>query len=213
MNREDMDSELDVWLNRAAAEYSKAEIRPGFETRIIAKLNGRPAKRRWHFRIIPITAAVAAILFLSIYLLRNQFQDRGTAEIASEQHSGSAAIPAADVHFAGKHARHLDSGQLNTPILESSTKQSEQRQVSPKARETKGGRFLSSGLSDQERYLIAFVRVKSEEASQDSPEKSIFNPLQIKEMQIHAFQIQSLEISSFEIDALPMTTPGSEEQL
>jgi hypothetical protein len=211
MNREELDRELDVWLDRAAAEYSKAEIRPGFETRIIEKLNSRLAKRRWHFRWIPIATAVAATLLFSVYLLRNQFQDRGTSEIASERHPGSAAVPAANADFAGKYARRSDSGQSNTPILRSSTKESARHQVPPKAREAEGGRFLSSGLSDRERYLIAFAQAISKETSQDIPEKTVLNPLQIPEAKIPEFQVQDFEISSFEIKALPITTPESEE--
>lgn len=76
MNRDELDKELDEWLDRAAVEYGKAEIRPGFETRILAKLKGRLAKRRLHLPWIPVAAAFAAILFFSVYLHRNQSEDR-----------------------------------------------------------------------------------------------------------------------------------------
>ena len=64
MNREELDRELDKWLDQAAAEYGKAEIQPGFEARIIAKLNRRLLSRSWNFRRIPAAAAIAIILFL-----------------------------------------------------------------------------------------------------------------------------------------------------
>jgi hypothetical protein len=213
MNREELDRELDKWLDRAAAEYRKAEIRPGFENRIIAKLNSRPERKRWHFHWIPAAAAVLVILGLSAYLLRNQFQNQGTTEVAIERHPGSAAVPAANADFAGKYAKRLGSSQSAAPIFESSTKRSVRRPAFVKAREAKGERFLSSGISDQERYLIAFVREISKEKSQDMPEQNLFEPLQIPKAQIPAFQIENFEISSFEIEALPKTIPGSEEEL
>ena len=109
MNREELDKELDDWLDQAVAGYGKADARPGFEARAIANLNARLEKNKWYFRWIPIAAAAAAVLFFSIYALRNNFQDHGTAEIASirpaepksglEQsfdrgHARNAAVPA-----------------------------------------------------------------------------------------------------------------------
>jgi hypothetical protein len=208
MNRKELDRELDEWLDRTATDYGKAEMRPGFEHRIITKLRNEPERKAWRFPWIPVAAAVAVLLCFSAYLLRNQFQNQGITEVAIERHSGSATVPSANAGFVGNHAGSLLVSKLNSPILESTTKRSVRRQAVPKAMETLGGRFLSSGLSDQERYLIAFVREKSKEKSQDIPDKNIFEPLQIP-----AFQIESFEISSFEIDALPTMFPGSEEEL
>jgi hypothetical protein len=208
MNREELDRELDKWLDRTATDYGKAEIRPGFEHRIIARLYSRPEKRQWHFHWISVTAAVVVLLCLSAYWLRNQFQNQGTAEITSARPNGNAAVPAAKADFASQYAKRMGSNQANALIPESSTKESARRQAIPKAREAIRGRFLSSKLSDQERYLIAFVRDMSKEKSKDMPEQTLFEPLQIP-----TFQIESFEISSFEIEALPETIPGSEEEL
>jgi len=213
MNREELNRGMDEWLDRAADEYGKAEIRPGFETRIIAKLNSRFSKSQRHIRWMPIAAAVAAILSVSTYLLHNQFQDRATTEIASERHTGSAAVPAGKIDFAGKPARRLTPSQLNAPIPEASTTGNARRQALPKAGEAERSRFLSSGLSDQERNLIAFVQALSKATSRDIPEKSLSDPMQITGMQIPEFQIRDFEISPFKIEALPITTPGSEEPL
>jgi hypothetical protein len=198
MNREELDKELDEWLDRAAAEYGKADARPGFEARAIANLNGRLEKSKWYFRWIPIAAAVAAVLFFSIYALRNNFQDHGKAEIASikpaepksgpkqsfdQGPAGNAVVPAAK-----KPARGLHSSQPS-------------------------GRFLSSGLSDQERYLIAFARAASEQNITGLSEDQKFEPLQIPEMEIPEFNLPDFEITSFEIEELHTPTPGSEEKL
>jgi hypothetical protein len=212
MNREELDRELDKWLDRAAAEYGMAETQPGFEARIIAKLNRRLNSRRWYFSRIPAAAAVAAILFLSIYLIHNQSKDHRTTEISSARYPGSGAAPAASADFAGKHVGRSGPALSDVP-LESSTKRSVQRHGSPKAREVKEGRFLSSGLSDRERYLIAFVRALSTEKSQDALEKTLSDPLQIKDAHVPAFKIQDFDISPFEIEVSPTPTPGNEEQL
>ena len=65
MNREELDRELDEWLDRASAEYGTAETRPGFEARVIANVNSRLEKRRWRFRWLSLaTAATAAVIIL-----------------------------------------------------------------------------------------------------------------------------------------------------
>ena len=67
MSREELDRKLDEWLDRAADEYGRTEIRPGFEARIIASVNSSSEKRTWHFHWAPIAAAIAAALFLGAY--------------------------------------------------------------------------------------------------------------------------------------------------
>jgi hypothetical protein len=198
MNREELEKQLDDWLDQAAAGYGSTEARSGFEARIIANLNGRLKKRRWYYHWIPIAATVTALLFFSIYALRINFQDHGTAEIASirpavpksgpEQSlnrspAGNAAVPAAK-----SHAKRLRSVQSN-------------------------GRFLSSGLSDQERYLIAFARAASEQNITGLSEDHKFEPLQIPELEIPEFDIPDFEIKSFEIEGLHASTLENEEKL
>ena len=191
MNREELEKQLDDWLDQAASGYGSTEARSGFEARIIANLNSRLKKRRWYYHWIPIAATVTAFLFFSIYALRINFQDHGTAEIASirpavpksgpEQSlerspAGNAAVPAAKSHAKRRRSSHPS------------------------------GRFLSSGLSDQERCLIAFARAASEQNIAGLSGERRFEPVQIPE-----FEIQEFEIASFEIEASPAPTPGNEE--
>ncbi len=93
MNREELDRELDQWLDRATSEYGRAEIRPGFESRIIANVNSRWEKRKWHFRWIPVAAAIAAILIFSPFLLRKGFQERQIADISAERPPKPKSLP------------------------------------------------------------------------------------------------------------------------
>ena len=70
----------------------------------------------------------------------------------------------------------------------------------------------------QERYLMAYVRAKSAELSDDVEEHSAYDPLNIKplqleEAQIDEVQIEDFEISTFEIDASPFFPSESEDQL
>lgn len=112
----------------------------------------------------------------------------------------------------------MDSSQSKAPIAESSTIGDARQDDYRKAREAKGGRFMSSGLSNRERYLIAYVQARSKAPVPDISAKTVFdpleiNPLKIEEAQIPEFRIKDFEISSFEIKVTPITTPGSEEQI
>jgi hypothetical protein len=141
---------------------------------------------------------VTAVLFFSIYALRHNFQDYGTAEITSigpaEPKSGPE--PSLDRNPAGNAA---------VPAAKKPPRPQRSNQPS--------GRFLSSGLSDQERYLIAFARAASEQNIIGLSDNHDFEPLQIPELEIPAFKIPAFEITSFEIEDLHAPTPGSEEKL
>ena len=73
MNREELDRELDEWLDRASAEYGTAEARPGFEARVIANVNSRLAKRRLRFGWVSLATAATAALIFSCYALLTAF--------------------------------------------------------------------------------------------------------------------------------------------
>ena len=203
MKREELEKQLDEWLDRAAAEYGNMEARPGFETRTIANVPYRLQRRKWLFRWIPVSAAVTAILVFFVYVLRTEFLYHGTKGIASrstvvlntgpeqtlrKERAGNAAVPAANARFVDTRAKHRDSDK---PY----------------------GRFLSSGLSNQERYLIAFAQAASERDITGLPDDHSFEPLQMPELEI-SFNIPDFEITSFEsseIEDLNAPTPGSEE--
>ena len=218
MKSEELDREMDEWLDRAAAEYGKAVLQPGFETRIIAKLNNRLAKRRWCFRWLPVAAAATIILSFSVYWLHIQIGDRWAKEISPDMPTERKTLLSRNTDLSSKPLIRLDSSHSNAPILEESTKENVRQHDSQKVTEAQEGHFMSSGLSDQERYLIAFVRATSKETIQDIPDKTSIDPLeidplQIEELQIPEFHIQDFEISSFEIEASSITTQLSEEIL
>jgi hypothetical protein len=189
MNREELDKELDEWLDRAAAEYGRTETRPGFEARIIANLNSRLEKRKWYFRWIPVAATIAVILSFSVY-----FGKRGDERRFAP--GGSGEPP------------HINQHEAVPMLQEAKTMQHWAR---PRRSNQPSGRFLSSGLSDQERYLIAFAQAASEQNITGLSGERKFEPLQIPKAEIQKFTIPNFEISSFEIEATP--TPGGEEQL
>ena len=163
-------------------------------------LNSRLEKRKWHFRWIPIAAAAAALLFFSIYALRINFQDHGTAEIASIR-------PAVPKSGPEQSLNRSPAGNAAVPAAK--------KPHGPRRSDQPRGRFLSSGLSEQERYLIAFVEAISAEGATDTPREFKLSPIQIPELErIQALQIPEPEIPSIEIEALHIQTlNGSEEPL
>jgi hypothetical protein len=203
MNREELNKELDEWLDRATSEYGRAEKRPGFETRVIAHLNSRLEKRKWHFRWIPITAAATAILLFSVYFGKRdderRFAPGGSGELLHiNQRSGGAVL------------QTRRDGEAVPMLQEANTMQHWARR---KRSDQPSGRFLSSGLSDQERYLIAFARAASEQDISGLSGEQKFEPVQIPELDLPEFEIPEFEITSFEIEDLNTPTSGSEEKL
>jgi len=201
MNREELDENLKNWLDRAAAEFGQADARPGFEARIIANLNSRLEKRRWRFRWMSIAVACAAVLIGTFLALLPKFRDRATTEIASE--------------ISGKMQPNLQKGlpwqsQPKTISGELPANRNLGSQLIAKPRRSEQTDFLSSGLTDQERYLLAFVQAISAEGATDTPYQSKFSPLQIPELE----KIPEFEIPSIKIEALHISTlNGNEEPL
>jgi len=195
MNREELDRKLDEWLDRAAAEYGTADVQPGFEARVIANLNSRLAKRPLRFgRVSLATAATAALIFLFYTLLTNfEGHHRTTETVMEKQHGSSMPAPASQVQLSS----------IAAPA--SSTIRGRGKHVPPGKREISKERFLSAGISDQERYLISFVHAVSEQAGS---EKSVAEsgPLQMPDFEIPTIQIPKSQVSSINIDMvqLPM---------
>jgi hypothetical protein len=201
MNREELDKRLDEWLDRATREYGQAEGRPGFEARIIANLSSRLEKRRWYLRWAPAAVTVTAILAISIFMFHNSFQERATTDMPS------------------KKVVEVSPGSL--PSLPTKGGWSTAISVVPAAKipagavhaHQPGGRFLSSGLSDQERYLIAFARAASEQNITGLAENNEFEPPQMPDLVIPAFLIPEFEMTSLGIEDLHEPTPENEEKL
>lgn len=212
MKPEELDRRLDEWLDQVTADYGKAEIRPGFEARIIAKVNSRLAKRRWHFRLVYLASAMAAILFMSVYLFRKPIQHRVVEKDPVDVLSNAASVyPNLRVPENDPERWPLpDSGSSVRPSIKTSTR----NDLSARKKKTaQRGRFLSGELSDRERYLVTFVREKSKSVDQGIPEDAIFDPLVIGQVQIPKFEIQDFTIPSHEIQVAPTSINGSEDQL
>jgi hypothetical protein len=201
MNREDLDKRLDEWLDRATRKYGSAERRPGFEARIIANLNSRREKKRWYLRWAPAAVTVTAILAISVFMVRNSFQDRATTDMSSKEvvEVSPRLVPA---------VRTEGNGSAAIPIVPAA-----KMPAGPVQTNFPSGRFLSSGLSDQERYLIAFARIASEQTITGLVENYEFEPPQMPDLEIPAFMIPEFEITSFGIKDLHEPTPGNEENL
>jgi hypothetical protein len=200
MHREDLDKRLDEWLDRATREYGRAERRPGFEARIIENLNGRLEQRRWCLRWAPAAVTVTAILAISVFMVRNSFQDRATTDMPSKEvvEVSPGSLPSLRTESGGSAAI------LAVPVAKMPTGAVHTHQP--------GGRFLSSGLSDQERYLIAFARAASEQIIAGLAENNEFEPPQMPDLEIPAFLIPEFEMTSFGIEDLHEPTPENEEK-
>ena len=206
MNREELEKQLDDWLDQAAAGYGSTKARSGFEARIIANLNSRLEKRRWYFRWICFAAASAAVLLGSLYVFLPRRPNHATTEIASE--------------ISGKMQQGLQQSpprqsRPNTFASELKAKRDIAQRPVRRSKRTEQSGFLSGRLTDQERYLIAFVQAVSAEGAVDTAQEFTFRPLQIPELEkIQALQIPKPEIPSIEIEALHIQTlNGSEEPL
>lgn len=202
MNRKELDSELNEWLDRASAEYGRAETRSGFEARVIANVSSRLIKRRWRFRRVSMATAAAAILVLSSYVFLTRFQER-TENVLEEQRKPKPHLPSS-----------AQPEQLPWIIrAEAPTKRETVKRAHPKAGTPEKMSFLSAGLSDQERHLIAFVQAISAQASAGIPEAES-GPLQIPDWEIPTIQIPQAQISPFKIETVQLpTAPQSEDQL
>ena len=192
MNREDLDRELDTWLDRASSEYGTAESRAGLEARIVANVNNRLAKRRLHFRWLSLATAATAILIFSCYVLLTRIEDHPAGESVMQKQQGSGLPPIAK--------------QEQPPLIvqaESSAKAYARKHVHIEVRDTPKGHFLSARLSDQERYLLSFVKTVSEQKFAGEPEAES-GPLQMPDFELSTIQIPKAQVSSINIDMVQL---------
>lgn len=109
---------LDALLDRALAEYGKADPRPGLENRVLANLDGereRAARRRWRWALGMAGAAAAVVLAVWVGNgMRKPLLPASGAntvspivrEIAAAKSSGPV-----DVRPAVKPSRHVSNGR------------------------------------------------------------------------------------------------------
>ena len=111
-----------------------------------------------------------------------QFQSRGKMQIASKENRKLNSNPKPGLRQAPQeNAAVREKNAIPKGI------QTNRARSRAKAVEIQGGRFLSSGLSDQERYLIAFARLASENDIIGLSENA-------------KFALPSFEISPFKIE-------------
>ena len=191
MNREDLDRELDTWLDRASAEYGRAESRVGLEARIIANVNNRLAKRRLHFRWLSLATAATAILIFSCYVLLTRIEDHPAGEsVMQKQRSSLPPI----------------AKKEQPPLIvqaEPSAKVHAKKHVRIEVRDTLKGYFLSAKISDQERYLLSFVKTVSEQYFAGGPGAES-RPLQMPDFELSTIQIPKAQVSSINIDMVQL---------
>jgi hypothetical protein len=208
MDRKQLDKTIDEWLDRAAADYGKAEARPGFEGRIIANLNSRLAARRWRLRWLTIAAVATVVVAFSVWTLLIKHQDH----------------PINDAAFETAVKPKLPPERKSIVMSESETKTAEfienadsKKQVSPKqTRRMKVAeqKRLISRPTDQKRLLLAFARFASEGTVVEFSDKLEAQPVSIPKLEAPAIQIPRLEI--FNINIKPISAPnlsGNEENL
>jgi hypothetical protein len=197
MDRENLDRELDTWLDRASAEYGRAESRAGLEARIIANVNTRLAKRRLHFRWLSLATAATAILILSCYVLLTRIEDHPAGESVMQKQQGSGRPPIAK----------------QAPLIvqaEPSAKVYAKKHVHIEVRDTPKGNFLSAKISDQERYLLSFVKTVSEQNFAGEPEVES-GPLQMPDFELSTIQIPKAQVSSINIDMVQLSIAHQSE--
>jgi hypothetical protein len=145
-----------------------------------------------------------AILVFSSYVVLTRFQENaGIESVLEEQRKPKPNLP-----------NSTQPERLPLTIqAEASTKREAVRPAHPKAGEPERMPFLSARLSDQERYLIAFVQTISAQTSAGIPEAES-GPLQMPDLEIPTLQIPQAQISSFKIETVQLpTAPQSEDQL
>jgi hypothetical protein len=190
MNREDLDRELDTWLDRASAEYGTAESRAGLEARIIANVNNRLAKRRLHFQWLSLATVATAILIFSCYVLLTRIEDHPAGESVMQKQQGFGLPPIAK--------------QEQPPLIvraEPSAKVYAKKHLHIEVRDTPKSHFLSAKVSDQERYLLSFVKTVSEQNFSGEAESE---PLQMPDFELSTIQIPKAQISSINIDMVQL---------
>ncbi|MBZ5495270.1 MAG: hypothetical protein LAP85_02620 [Acidobacteriia bacterium] len=74
MDRKPLNENLDEWLDRALADYGRAEPRAGIETRAVENLRGRlqrrPWRARWQLPVWLSAAAVTIVVFIVMLFVK-----------------------------------------------------------------------------------------------------------------------------------------------
>lgn len=192
MNREELEGELDKWLDKATVEYGSTEERPGLEARILANVNSRLADRRRHFQWLSLATAAMAILILSCFALLTRIEDRPAIESTMQREQRSGLPPIAQQERPSSIVQ-----------AESAAKRQVTKNAPISAGETAKRPFLSGELSEQERYLMLFIKtVSAQKLAGESETES--GPLPIPHFELSSIQIPKAQVSSINIDMVQL---------
>lgn len=177
---------LDRLLDSALRGYSAAEPRPGLEQRVIASLRSAPEESRFGWLS---WAAVAAACLAVVAAVLIAYRPSPQPGIANKVPQASVAAPPV------------------APVVSAETQQP-RRTVRPRPR-TVAARspraipvqrpILSGPLSQEERALMAFVRVAPETAiavakQQSEPDR----PATVSQVQVPRLEVQPVEVAPLE---------------
>lgn len=201
MKRDELDRTLDEWLDRATREYGRVEPRSGFESRVVARVKSGLEPHGWRIGWRPLAVTIAAALIIAVLVAYRNLRDRGPGERASSE------VVKKIVETPPKHLIALRMQTTPTAAARRSTPP-ESRSRSERPR----GRFLSSGITDQERYLIAFAQASSAQGIAPSPEDDGFDFRRILEFEIPEFRLPKFELTALESeDGRELTTENQED--
>jgi hypothetical protein len=204
MNRDELDKTLEEWLDRAAADYGKSDIRPGFEARIIANLNSTPKEENKRIPWIAVLATATAILILVVGgTLLTKFQSPDKTQIALTKPARTASA------FRGGAPRKRPPEVIGKEAKGGSVSA---RPSIQKPKEIGKEHFLSSQLTDQERYLLVYARIVSP-GILGEVEKSEFTPTEIPPPSVPSLYVPELKSFSVENKDLQIPKLQNEEQL
>lgn len=172
---------VDEILDKALANYSQAEPRMGLEGRVLARLEEEKTAgaRAWWWRWAWAPAAAALLIAGGLYLARPKTETSSTPSVAQKATPpATATAPATQPSVAQA-----------VPQVKPHVRPSSQPRPALAVVAAKQPQFpAQQGLSEQERLLLAYVRLQPQAAAQQA--KAAGEPL--AEMKIEPLDIPPL---------------------
>src|SRR5258708_4159241 len=159
MADQERDRHLDTMLDSLLADYSSAEPRPGFETRLIATVRSQQRRRKLTFGLVFTGSFATASAVLAIALSQRMTLPEPPAIIGAVTTVPSIARPAA---AAAHNAAH--------------TRQPAPQSTSQELAEVKQDVFPSpTPLTEQEKLFLQYLRAtpREEVVAQSHPDKPV----------------------------------------
>ena len=204
MRDNDLDIKLDEWLDKASAEYGMADVRPGFERRILANVNSRLETRRRIFHWLPIAVSAATVLAFSAWVVVTRFMEPALTEIASHETTIANSVVQPSTSNQPMISKKAIEITGNKPLAA----------PAPPVRKSVGA-SIGKGLlfgppSKQERLLLAYSGSGLFESTNDSQSEESIHPIEIPKTEIQTLDIPKIQIASAKIEPLEIKTEESE---